>query len=95
MSNSKPISLCNLNRYVMLGLTIAYYRKLAGLTQKELADRAGISRSHLSAIEAPNIYRAFSLEILFLIADALKVPVSSFFEAPSVQMENRNQVSTF
>ena len=32
-----------------------------------------MSRSHLSAIEAPNIVRPFSLEILFNIADALGV----------------------
>lgn len=32
-----------------------------------------MSRSHLSAIEAPNIVRPFSLEVLFNIADALKV----------------------
>lgn len=34
---------------------------------------AKMSRSHLSAIEAPNIVRPFSLELLFNIADALKV----------------------
>ena len=53
MSNSKPVSFENKDKYVELGLNIAFYRKHAGLTQEELAERAGISRSHLSAIEAP------------------------------------------
>ena len=80
MSNSKPVSFENKDKYVELGLNIAFYRKHAGLTQEELAERAGISRSHLSAIEAPNVIRPFSLEILFNIATALCVKTSSLLE---------------
>ena len=80
MSNSKPVSFENKDKYVVLGLNIAFYRKHAGLTQEELAERAGISRSHLSAIEAPNVIRPFSLEILFNIATALGVKTSSLLE---------------
>ena len=80
MSNSKPVSFENKDKYVELGLNIAFYRKHAGLTQEELAERAGISRSHLSAIEAPNDIRPFSLEILFNIATALGVKTSSLLE---------------
>ena len=80
MSNSKPVSFENKDKYVELGLNIAFYRKHAGLTQEELAERAGISRSHLSAIEAPNVIRPFSLEILFSIATALGVKTSSLLE---------------
>ena len=80
MSNSKPVSFENKDKYVELGLNIAFYRKHAGLTQEELAERAGISRSHLSAIEAPNVSRPFSLEILFNIATALGVKTSSLLE---------------
>ena len=80
MSNSKPVSFENKDKYVELGLNIDFYRKHAGLTQEELAERAGISRSHLSAIEAPNVIRPFSLEILFNIATALGVKTSSLLE---------------
>ena len=80
MSNSKPVSFENKDKYVELGLNIAFYRKHAGLTQEELAERAGISRSHLSAIEAPNVIRPFSLEILFNIATALGVKTCSLLE---------------
>jgi Predicted transcriptional regulators len=73
MSNSKPISIINKENYIKLGLNISYFRKRAGITQEELAEKIGISRSHLSAIEAPNIIRSFSLELLFLIAQELNI----------------------
>lgn len=50
------------------------------MTQEELAEQADISRSHLSAIEAPNIIRPFSLEILFNLARALHVNPSQLLQ---------------
>ena len=64
VSGAKAVSFENRDYYIELGFNIAYYRKRAGMTQDELAERIGISRSHLSAIEAPNIIRPFSLEII-------------------------------
>lgn len=45
-------------------------RKLRGMSQEQLAEKAGISRSHLSAIKAPSMVRAFSLEVLYNHASA-------------------------
>ena len=59
--------------YRAIGLNIAYYRKLAGLTQLQLAESAGISRTHMSNIEAPNMPTSISLETLMDIADTLGV----------------------
>lgn len=73
MSKAKAISANNAEKYIQLGLNIAYFRKLRGYTQEELAEMVDISRSHLSAIEAPNIIKAFSIELLFNIADALQI----------------------
>jgi transcriptional regulator with XRE-family HTH domain len=70
---SKHIAFENRDRFIELGLTIASLRKMRGLSQEALAEKAHISRSHLSAIEAPNVYRAFSVEVLFNIADVLDV----------------------
>ena len=42
-----------MNEFRLLGLTIAYYRKLRGLTQAELAEATNLSRTHISNIEAP------------------------------------------
>lgn len=60
----------------MIGLNIAYFRKLRNMTQKELAERAHISRTHISYIESPNVNTSASLETLLDIADALEIPVS-------------------
>ena len=62
-------------QYKMLGLNISYYRKLSGLSQLQLAEAIGISRTHMSNIEAPNMPTSISLETLMDIADALNIPV--------------------
>lgn len=67
-------------QYKQLGMTIAYYRKLRGLTQMELAESCELSRTHISNLEAPNMPTSISLEKLFDIADVLEVPVKCFFE---------------
>ena len=65
---------------MQLGLNIAFYRKLKGLTQEKLAESVNLSRNHISKIEAVNVDTAVSLEKLFDIADALETSVSKFFE---------------
>ena len=64
-------------QYKMIGLNIAYYRKLKGLTQLQLAERISISRTHMSNIEAPNMHTSISLETLLDISDVLEIPVTS------------------
>ena len=70
---SKEEEFSNRDRYIEHGQTIASLSKKQGLSQEKLAEKAKISRSHLSSIEAPNIVRPFSLEVLYNIADALGV----------------------
>lgn len=65
-----------LQEYKMIGLNIAYYRKLKGITQLQLAEKINISRTHMSNIEAPNMPTSISLETLFDIADVLDVSVA-------------------
>lgn len=60
-------------RYRTIGKRIAYYRNKRGWTQDFLADKIGISTSYLSKIEAPRSNKSFSLDVLFLIADALEI----------------------
>lgn len=80
MSKSRKISKENEIKYIQLGLNIAYYRKLIGYTQEELAEEANLSRSYISTIEAPNEVKTISLEVLFDIAKALKIEPSKLFE---------------
>ena len=74
------ITFDNRDYYIEVGLNIAFYRKRAGMTQDALAEKAGLSRSHLSAIEAPNIIRPFSMEMLFNIARSLNVEPCKLME---------------
>ena len=69
-----------INEFRLLGLTIAFYRKLRGLTQAELAEATNLSRTHISNIEAPNGKTSISLNKLFDIADVLEVPVKDLFD---------------
>lgn len=63
----------NSEKYIELGYNIAYYRKHAKMTQEQLAEKLNISRQHLGAIEAPNIVRVISLDLLFNIATVLDI----------------------
>ena len=78
---SKDIEFKNRDRLIQLGIAISALRKMRGMSQEQLAEKAGISRSHLSSIEAPGIARSFSLEIFFNIADALEIDPSDLIDA--------------
>lgn len=77
MPKYKKIS--NDDKYNLLGANIAYYRKQKKLSQIQLAELAGISRTHMSNIEAPNMVTPISLELAFNIADILEIPVMKLF----------------
>ena len=64
--------------YRQLGLKIAYYRKLRGLTQEELAEKIDKSPAFIGHVEAPNVEKAISLDTLFDISSALDVPAYKF-----------------
>ena len=68
------------DRYVTLGLKIAYYRKKAGFTQEVLAEKIGKSVNFLSQIEGTGTVRGISLETLFKIADVLGIPPAKLLE---------------
>ena len=56
-----------------IGNRIAALRKKAGLTQEQLADRAGLQRTHVGRIEAGRY--AVTLEVVQAIAQALGMTV--------------------
>ena len=69
-------------RYRILGLRIAYYRKRKGYTQEQFAEQIGRSWSFISQVEANNgtIVKGISLDTLFCISDVLEIPVSKILE---------------
>ena len=56
-----------------IGQRIAQLRKLAGLSQEQLSERAGLQRTHISRIEAGKY--AVTLETIQAIAEALGMTV--------------------
>lgn len=74
------VKLSNEEKYKRIGLNIAYQRKIKKLTQIQLSEIVGISRTHMSNIEAPNMITPISLEVIFNIADVLEIPVETLFK---------------
>lgn len=78
---SKEVAFKNRGRFIQLGVAISALRKLRGMSQDALAEKANISRSLFSAIEAPGMANGFSLETFFNIADALSVDPADLINA--------------
>ena len=65
---------------IKIGLKIAYYRKLQGMTQEQLAEACDISAGYLAQLEGPNSYFCPSLRTLFTIAEVLSIPVAKLVD---------------
>jgi len=61
--------------YKLLGLNIAYYRRLRGLTQTQLAEKICMSSSYLSKIECGNYHKSVCLTMILTIAYGLDVKI--------------------
>lgn len=68
-----------IKKYELLGLNVYYYRRKQKLTQEQLAELVDIEPNHVSNIELAKA--GASLDVVFRLSDALKVPVYKLFEA--------------
>lgn len=68
------------DRYITLGLKIAYYRRKAGFTQEYFAELIDKSVSFVGQVEGTGTVRGISLETLFKMAQVLKIPPSKLLE---------------
>lgn len=66
--------------YRAIGANIKHYREQANLTQMQLAERAKISISYLSKIEAAGCDKSLSISVLNQIANELDIEISEFFK---------------
>ena len=66
------------SEYLQLGLKIAYYRKLRGLTQEQLATRLGISAQSVSKWE--NTVTMPDISLLPALAEELGVTIDELFD---------------
>lgn len=61
-----------------IGAKVTYYRTLRGLTQRELAEKIGISPSTLNKVERGAYNQNVSIAMLLDIAEGLDVDVTYF-----------------
>ena len=67
-------------KYRILGLKIAYYRKRAGYTQEVFAEKINKSVNFLAQVEGTGTTRGVSLETLFKMAAVPQIPASKLLE---------------
>ncbi len=67
-------------KYITLGLKIAYYRRKVGYTQEYFAELIEKSVSFVGQIEGTGTVCGISLETLFKIAQVLNIPPSKLLE---------------
>lgn len=68
------------DKYITLGLKIAYYRRKAGYTQEYFAELIGKSVSFVGQVEGTGTIRGVSLETLFKIAQVLNISPAKLLE---------------
>lgn len=66
--------------YDIVRKNIKKYRKLANLTQQELADKIEVSMHYISQIESAKPNKYFTLVIIGRIADVLNIDIRQLFD---------------
>ena len=66
--------------YNIVRKNIKKYRKLANLTQQNLADKSGITMNYLAKIESEKMQRCFSIAVIGRIADSLNIDIRNLFD---------------
>lgn len=67
------------NIYNIIGKNIKKYRKLKGLTQRELAEKLLLSDSFIGKLESVT-YQTISIDTLEQIATVLDTDIKNFFD---------------
>ena len=65
--------------YLIVAKNIRKYRKIAKMTQLELALKAGYSYAYIRRLEAPKCVKSFSLQTICQIANILNVDIEKLF----------------
>lgn len=66
--------------YDIVRKNIKKYRKIAKLTQQELADKIEVSMHYISQIESAKPNKYFTLIIIGRIADVLNINIKQLFD---------------
>lgn len=66
----------------IISYNVRKYRKLAGITQEQLAVDIGISPDYVRRFESQNGKEGISIKTLYKISVVLNTPMDKFFEEP-------------
>ena len=80
----------NENEKTLYNRKLKYYRKQAGLTQRELAELIGKSPKWVSRLENSDIKPSLLTQLNICIA--LKVPIKYFYVETNMQMDFMNKL---
>lgn len=69
-----------INIYEQISRNIKKYRKLAGITQAELAERIGVSHEFIRRNESKKGIKSFSVDTIWKISVALEIDPGKLFE---------------
>ena len=84
MTNSKQHDIYN-----VIGKNIKKYRKLKGITQRELAESLLLSDSFIAKLESVT-KQTLSIDTLELIANKLDTPITLFFDEKVIEENKKN-----
>ncbi len=74
-----------INIYEQIAKNIKKYRKIAGISQAELAERVGVSHEFIRRNESKKGRKSFSVDTLWKISVALNVNPGLLFEIDKSQ----------
>lgn len=66
--------------YEQIAFNIKKYRKEAGLTQAELAEKVNVSHEFIRRIESEKGRKTFSVDTIYKVSIALNIDVGKLFE---------------
>lgn len=79
----------NSDTYEIIASNIKSYRKLANMTQAELADKTNYSYEFIRRIEAPSSKKYFSINTIVQISKALDISVEKLFEGINEKKDDK------
>ena len=69
-----------MNKYNNFCHNVKYYRKLAHLTQEQLAEKCELSTSYIKQIESCREFKNISITVILKLAYALNVEIEELFK---------------
>lgn len=73
--------------YQLIGAKVAYYRRLNGYSQQELAEEVHINRSVIARIESGIYNSNIPLNLLFLLAESLHVEAAVLITFDAIDLQ--------